>query len=217
MRTANVAALGLVALSIVMTGCTPATDPSATPSASPSSTTEPSSTPAPSPTPTDAAPDPADPSTWIISDGGVGPVEIGGDLAATLAELPPTWENDSENCSWTAWWNAEDGDFGMYAVRGTESETAPISEISVYTTAKAPVPRARPQTAEGLGIGASRTEVLAEYPGAAEGAAQIGDGTWIMVPGDGEAHIFFEFRDGADVASDVVVTTRAEPAYEVCG
>lgn len=213
MSTTFAIAVGMVFVGAV-TGCAP--EPASAPPSSP----EPSAaeTPSPSPSPTGAPEaDPADPTTWIITENGVGPVEIGGDLGATLAGLPDTWTNDAENCAWTAWWQAEDSSYGLYAVRGTESDTAPISEISVYTSLEVPTAVPSPVTAEGLGLGATKAEVLAAYPDAGEGVAEVGGGSWVMLAGDGDAHVFFEFRGGADAASDVVVTTRDQPSYEVCG
>lgn len=160
--------------------------------------------------------DPAVPGTWVISEDGVGPIEVGGDFSATLSALPGDWTNDSANCAWTAWLTSDSG-YGVYFVRGTESDAAPIREISVYDVAQDGSTSGAPITAEGLGIGSTKDEVLAEYPGAQQGVPQIGDGVWIKVPGDGSAHVFFEFREGSDVAWDVTVTTGAEPSYEVCG
>ncbi|WP_311243326.1 hypothetical protein [Microbacterium sp. WCS2018Hpa-23] len=198
----------------LIAGCAP--EPTTAPTSNPSPSATATLTPSPSPSAVPTA-DPADPTTWVISESGVGPISIGGDLTGTLAGLPDTWTNDTENCAWTAWWNAPDSSYGVYFVRGTESDTAPIGEISVYTAAESPTAVPSPLTAEGIGLGATKAEVLAAYPDAQEGTAQIGGGTWLMLPGDDAAHVFFEFREGADVASDIVVTTRDEPSYEVCG
>ncbi|MBO0979588.1 hypothetical protein [Microbacterium sp. SD291] len=206
LAVSTVALVGLVGCAPTSTGEMPTSTPTQEPSAEPS--TEPS---------TPAEPDPADPSTWIISDAGVGPIEIGGDLAATLGELPDTWRNDTENCAWTAWWSDADAGYGIFFVRGTESETSPIGEISVHREAEGTVEGVGPVTADGLGLGATNEEVLEQHPDAQEGTAQIGGGTWIMLDGDAEAHVFFEFREGESAASDVTVTTRSEPSYEVCG
>lgn len=196
-----------------LAGCAPASTGGA-PSSSPTPVPSPSATPTEEPS---AEPDPEDPSTWVISGAGVGPIEIGGDFAATLAELPETWTNDTENCAWTAWLKDDSGGYGVFFVRGTESDTAPIGEISVYEVMQGEGATGAPMTAEGLGLGATKEEVLAAYPDAQQGTPQIGDGIWIMVPGDTAGHVFFEFREGSDTAWDITVTTRSEPSYEVCG
>lgn len=214
MRTTSfTATVAILIAAGMLVGCTPTTS-RPTPSADPTDTTtqEPSPTPTSSPTV-----DPADPATWTITDEGVGPIEIGGDLATTLGALADDWTNDTENCAWTAWWSSADGAYGISMVRGTESDSAPIREVSVYTASEAPVAVDGPRTADGLGIGATEAEVLAAYPDAQQGTAQIGGGSWIRLAGTGQAHVFFEYREGIDAASDVVVTTGAEPSYEVCG
>jgi hypothetical protein len=216
MNTRQRSAIVLIAGLVLATGtaCAPGAD-GTEPTSSATSTATPAPSPTASPTASPSA-DPQDPTTWIISEDGVGPIEIGGVLADTLAELPSTWTND-ENCTWTAWWNADDSSYGVFFVRGTESEDAPIREISVYTAAQTPVALASPVTAEGLGLGATKEEVLSAYPDAEEGTAQIGEGTWVKVPSDSDAHIFFDYREDVVGASDVVVTTGDQPSYEVCG
>lgn len=193
----------------ILTGCAPST--AEEPSAGPTASTEPT----PTPTATPAA-DPADPATWVISEAGIGPAELGGDFAAVLGLLPDTWKND-DVCSWTAWWTAADSSYGAYFVRGTESDTAPVSEVSVYSAAEDLGSVQGPRTAEGLGVGASTAEVLTEYPDAEQGSDEIGSGTWMRLPGDADGHVFFQFRDGEDQASNVTVTSRDAPSYEVCG
>lgn len=194
------------------TACTPVTpEAEPTPSATPTSST----TPAPTADPEPSA-NPEDPTTWIISEAGVGPIEIGAQLGATLEMLPPTWTNDA-NCSWTAWWNADDSTYGVLMVRGSEGEDAPLREVSVYTAAESPTAVPSPVTGKGLGVGATKEDVLAAYPDAEEGTALAGWGTWLKIPGDSEAHVFFEYREGVPGASDVVVTIGEQPSYEVCG
>lgn len=193
----------------ILAGCAPSTVevPSGGPTASPEAT----------PTPTEPPEaDPADPATWVVSEAGIGPAELGGDFAALLGTLPDTWTND-DVCSWTAWWTAADSSYGVYFVRGTESDTAPVGEVSVYSAAEDLGSVQGPRTAEGLGVGASTAEVLTAYPNAEQGSDEIGSGTWMRVPGDADGHVFFQFREGEDTASSVTVTLRDAPSYEVCG
>ncbi|CAH0186218.1 MULTISPECIES: hypothetical protein [unclassified Microbacterium] len=203
----------LAALSaLLLAGCASATtDPGATSNPTPTSTVgEPSSEPSPIPEP---SLDPDDPATWPVTAAGIGPIETGGDFQETLAELPDSWNND-ENCSWAAWWNADDNSYSMSFVRGTESDDAPI--VLASASAADPVTAGvGPRTEEGLGIGSTKDEVLAQYPDASEGDAPIGDGTWLSVPTDG-ATMFFEYYTG-DQANAVTVTTLEAPPYETCG
>lgn len=196
---------------VLLAGCATAAAPESSPTASPS--TEPAPTPSPTATP---EADPADPTTWIISGAGIGPVEVGGDFAATLGTLPDSWTND-DVCEWSAWWMSEDPSYGVYFVRGTESDTAPISEMSVYSAAEDLTTVTGPRTAEGLGVGSTAEELIAAYPDAEQGTAEIGSITWLEIPGDLAGNVFFQFREGETEASSVVVTSREAPSYEVCG
>lgn len=198
-----------------LTGCTGG----AAPAPSDSRASSPSQTPSVSPSPTTEArvEVTTDPGTWIIDDAGVGPIEIGGDFTATLDGLAPGWTNDAVDCSWSAWWTASDSAYRMSFVRGTESPSAPIREISVSSTSESLEGVPGPQTMSGLGVGATRDDLLAAYPAAQQGTSTIGSDRWIMLPSETDAHVFFAFREGADTAWDVTVTTGAEPSYEACG
>lgn len=162
-----------------------------------------------------AAAAPEDPSTWLIDDAGIGPVVIGGDFAATLGELPEGWNND-EQCAYLAYWNAPDASYTASFSQDAQDDSAPISLVAVSVPADAVTP-VGPVTAAGLGIGATKEQVRAEYPQAEEGEASIGDGsTWMRVPFEGEAAIFFQYAPDAEEAFAVVVTTLLEPPYEQC-
>jgi len=214
MRTRRVTVAFIVAgLIAALTACATAPTPSGT-------ATDGSSPPA-EPTPTEArttAPsaDPADPATWIITEEGIGPVQIGGDFAETLAGLPDDWRNDTENCSWAAFWNAADNSYGVRFVQGTEGAASPIRLVSASSAADGVVPGSGPRTADGLGIGSTRQEVLAQHPDAEEGESSI-DGTWLEVPGADGTSVYFQYVEGSEGAWAVTVTDLPEPPYEVCG
>lgn len=218
MTTARSRALVAIVLALgLVSGCTPAPQ-THEPSADPSASHAPSPSSTPDKDPSTPAVDPADPSTWLISEGGVGPIRIGEDFDETLDALPETWENDTANCGWTAWWNAEDGSYGMYFVRGTQPDDQTIREIAVYRTAdEPPAGKEAPRTERGLSLQSRGEDVQAAYDYVVEGDATIGGGTWQKVMTPKPAHIFFQFREDSIFTSQITVTTADEPSYEVCG
>ncbi|MFB7250399.1 hypothetical protein [Microbacterium sp. NPDC056234] len=207
-------AIALLTATLLLAGCaTPVSGPEQTPTGSaPAAQSTPSATASRSA----GEPDPDDPSTWIVSADGMGPVLIGGEFDAALAELPTSWTSDGAACSWAAFWNAPDNSFSMHFVRGAEDQSEPISEISASTMADSVTGAVGPETAEGIGVGATRDEILDAYPEAEEGTATV-DGEWIRVASESDGQIFFQFLTGAERAWAVTVTTRDEPSYEVCG
>lgn len=208
-RAASLAAAAFGVL--ILAGCSSA-EPLPQTSAPDEATSAPPVEPSPTPEPSTDLDDPA---SWTVTHQGIGPVELDGDFAATLSELPEAWEND-DHCSWAAWWNAEDQSYSVDFVRGTESEDEPI--VLVSASAAEPVtPGVGPRTDDGLGIGSTKDEVRMQHPDAAEGQSQIGEGSWLSVPGDGGT-IFFEYYTAeATQANAVTVTTLEEPPYETCG
>ena len=208
-RSASTAALLLVAA--VLTSC--ASSPAAPSESTP--TPEAVSTPTPTPTPTapvEAAPDPDDPSTWVVSNDGVGPYRIGMPFADALAVAsgfedacgyayvrpfdPAVWQDDV--------WIAEQDD-----------------DLFVVYTADPDGPR----TAEGLGVGSTTADVFAVYPDA------------LVVPRNAKflraGNLFFGFASDAMYPTDpspyqdddgvpeeitsVGVTTSDRVLYEFCG
>lgn len=207
------AAIGI----LLLAGCAGAPDaPSSSPAPTPpetTATTEPSPDPVPTSAPEPTA-DPADLSSWVISEDGIGPIGIGADFDAVLAELPDAWTTDAENCSWTAWLN--EGSRQQYFVRPSDGSSNGVQIVSVADWEENPSADDAPKTTDGLSIGSTRDEILMAYPEAVESTTSIGEYTLLALPSAGEATVFFQFRADAEQASAVTVTTGEEPPYEVC-
>lgn len=206
------ALLGALTIAIGLAGCA-SEAPTQTPSTAPGGTSTPIDSPSPSTT-ENASPDPDDLSTWVITESGIGPVELGADFDETTAMLP-TWTVD-ENCSWAAYWNAPDQSLSAYYAQDSE-EPSGVTTIDLAASADTAAPDDVPRTAEGIGIGSTRDEVLAAHPDAAEQTPTIGGGTLLRVGSPADGAIFFAFPDGVETVRAVTVTSREEPPYEVCG
>ncbi|MDR2997007.1 MAG: hypothetical protein LBU78_02690 [Microbacterium sp.] len=205
--------LGAAVLAITLAGCGSGSWTNPT-------TPTPTSTGAPTPTPietqhTDA--DPADVRTWTITAQGMGPVQLDELFADAVAGVP-TWTVD-QNCTWAAFTNDQTTGVTAYFARNSEVSDGNVTTIDVESTGDTVKPADGPRTADGLGLGSTRDEVLAAHPDAAEQKQTIGDGALLRVgpAGPGQGAIFFSFRAGESTVSAVTVTLRDEPPYEVCG
>ncbi|WOF22072.1 hypothetical protein N8K70_11860 [Microbacterium betulae] len=210
------------ALTLALVGCAAgddAADEVVTETPSPTSGASAEETPS-SPPPTSARPgeveeDPADPSTWEIEDGEIGPVELGESFADTLAELPSDWINDSA-CAWVAYWSASDGSYLVSFQRDQTEDDGPVTGVTVEWLSD--VTAIGPRTDEGLGVGATRDDVLASLPEAVEVDSPVDGLSFLRVAGDDadDGALFFEFADGQAGAQSVTVTALETPAYEAC-
>ena len=218
MRTRSRLAAGIAAsvLVIGLSAC-------ATQTAEPAATTPAPSPEAPAPTtedtpaPTAAPIDSEDPSTWVVTDAGMGPVTLGAPLPAAIAVMPEGTRNDAESCAWTAWWNAPDGRYQVYAAR--ESDAGEVGPVTTIESSMLPESTGvvGPSTPEGIGVGSTLEDVQAAYPGAdfmdtSDGSA-VGGRRFIAL---GET-TFLTFYEGATTVSAITVTEADTPPYEVCG
>jgi hypothetical protein len=167
--------------------------------------------------PTETSIEQGDPSAWIVTDAGIGPVELGMPLPDALATLPEGAINDPVNCPWIGWWSAPDGRYQLVAARS--SDTADHGPVQVVASMSLPESTgvAGPLTPQGIGVGSSLEEVQAAYPGAdfmdtSDGSA-IGGQRFINL-GD---TVFLTFYEGATTVAAVTVTTLHTPPYELCG
>ncbi|GAA3645046.1 hypothetical protein [Microbacterium marinilacus] len=214
------AAASALLTAALLAGCAPSAEPVETSSAPAQDAPTPTET-TPAPTGTSAPPvqeDVADPSTWQIEDGEIGPLEIGEDFDETLAELSAgDWTND-EACGWTAYWNAPDGAFTVWFARDEQTDPGPIETIAVEWGPDAPT-GVGPRTEDGdVGLGSTRDEVRAVYPQAEELSSGMDGRVFLWVSDDDpeDGALFFEYLEGQDAAQSVVLTREDEPPYEVC-
>ncbi|MFE6995125.1 hypothetical protein ACFVAE_04150 [Microbacterium sp. NPDC057659] len=210
-RTA--AMLGAMVLAATLAGCGSGSWTSPSPS-------PPASVVSPTPSPietehTDA--DPADVRTWTITEQGMGPVQLDELFADAVAGVP-NWTVD-QNCTWAAFRNDQATGVTVYFARDSEVSDGNVTTIEAESTTDTVKPDGGPRTADGLGLGSTRDEVLAAHADAAEQKPTIGDGTLLRLgpAGPGQGTIFFSFRAGEDAVTAVTVTSRDEPPYEVCG
>jgi hypothetical protein len=153
-------ALAALVVCAALTGCAgSAPEPESTPAGE----STPSAIEAPgSGEPTEAAPeDPADPSTWIVSGAGIGPVELGGAVAEYSVVGPYTEE--ASTCPNPAVHTLTgDGLAPMRLVAVDGGTTIDSVHVTSWGTDGAVV---APRTADGITLGSSLADLQATYPG----------------------------------------------------
>ncbi|MDH6180375.1 hypothetical protein M2152_000557 [Microbacteriaceae bacterium SG_E_30_P1] len=155
------AAFAIVTVAL-LAGCTPVASPTATPTPASSSTAEPSALP------TDDAPDPTDPSTWVIESAAVGPIALG-DAAADAADALTSYGRGEALGDCPVIFLDAPGLPGVVLSPGSDGA---IEAITI-TSKSAGMPQdptvladASPRTSEGVGIGSTRDELVAALPDA---------------------------------------------------
>lgn len=202
-RWAVAAAAVAMGATIALTGCS-----TAAPAAVESSTPSPTPTPTPSATPTPApAVDPDDVSTWVVTGGGIGPIERGAAYPAFAAALPAF--TTEEWCPGVVGLSAADSP--GFQVRLTDDGA---SVYAVWMSPGEPGGPA-PATETGVRIGTSQSELEAAYPDLAQ-AGQIGAETYVYAAGDDETGwIDFTVSNGA--VTMIGVSDRPLAPKELCG
>ncbi|MBD3943905.1 hypothetical protein IF188_19620 [Microbacterium sp. NEAU-LLC] len=204
---ASIAVLLLSAAALTACATSGGSSPTTSGTASASAEQTPTDTPTPSPTI-----DSDDPSTWIITEDGMGPIALGDPFPEALALMPEGTRNDTTNCAWTAWWNAPDQSYQVFAARASDSaDDGPVINVSTDSWSD-PAVADGPRTAEGIGVGSTVDEVRAAYPAAIEMPDSIGPDIVYLKVG----RIFFTYRE-TPVITSITVTTADVPPYEVCG
>ena len=210
------AALAAVMLGVgVLAGCTTQVPHLAEPTGTPPTAMTPSETITPSETPVpQQTNDPADPDSWLVTDTGIGPIEVGGDYASTLKRIRATGIG-SVDCEGVAYGFAEDNAYDILVIEDREGDSGDIAEVSIGWNSD--TMGVGPRTAEFLGLGSTKEQVLGAYEDATEQTSQIADRSYVTIPdNDSDSKLVFGYRDGYDGAVSVSVITAQEPAYEPC-
>lgn len=196
-------------VAVVISGC------SATASVEPDASA-PSQTPTPTPSPTIEPVDTVDPSTWIISADGIGPVTLGQSLdEAATALARSSYTKQDLAC--------DNPGVLLYAATGAPtvvifvaagSPTVAGVRIADYDSV---LPSgASPRTEEGLGLGATVADVQAQYPDAV-GEVATGSPNYTHVVGDDVWISFATLYPDETRVLNIDVAKGGHMFYELCG
>lgn len=211
-----VAALAAILLGTsVMSGCAsnvPTVPEDSTPSAT---TSETPMLPTPTPTPeVTTTNDPHDPDTWIVTEQGIGPVEVADDYDESLAEIRATGVGPID-CDGVAYGPADDNAYDIMVIKDRHDGTDEVVEITV--TWLGDTMGVGPRTEEDLGLGSTKPQVLGAYERAEESTSSIEGRSYVSITDDDSGtQLVFTYVDGYDGAVSVSVISGAEPAYEPC-
>lgn len=199
----------------MLAACTTSVPHLADPTETAAMTVSPSDTLTPTATPeTKLTNDAADPDTWLVTESAIGPIEIGADFDSTLTTIRSTGVGTLD-CDGVAYGFAADNAYDILMVSDREGDSGAITEVSIGWNSD--TMGVGPRTAERLGLGSTKDQVLAAYEDAVEEDSQIVGHTYVTIADkDGVSKLVFGYRDGYDGATSVSVITGEEPAYEPC-
>ncbi len=196
----------LASAALVLTGCTT------------SSTPKPphSSSAAPSPSSTKTPVDPQDSASWLVSSTGIGPFQLGANLAAVKSQLPSFADTTGECPNPNATFLTS----STLAVALLHDEHGVITGVGVGSprgipTAKPTSPG--PRTTSGIGFGATIPQITAAYPGAMPMKAQTDVPAYYVAKDQSGSWISFGYFDGNDTVTSIDVWPGTLPPYEYCG
>ncbi|MGO1235242.1 MAG: hypothetical protein ACTHY8_06785 [Microbacterium gubbeenense] len=213
-RRIAAAAVALVMGITAFAGCS-RTAPTVPEESSPSASvgTSPFTT-SPTPTPEEIDPDdPADPDSWVITDSGIGPVNVGDDFPDVLDEIKPSGIGTLDTCDGVAYGVAEDNAYDVIVIKDRFKGTDDVVEVSVGWIGD--TMGVGPRTEEDLGLGSTKAQVLGAYEKATEQPSDIADNSYVVID-DETSKLVFTYRDGYDGAVAVSTLTGKQPSYEPC-
>ncbi|WP_166806182.1 hypothetical protein [Cryobacterium cheniae] len=215
---ATIVTTALAASLLMLAGCAQAAPAESAPASAQASET-PSATPSPTPTPTPtAAPtptvDPANPSSWLITFDGVGPLTFGGQIAEETADMTAFADTSNDVCPVKMF--AMDGVPGIWVRPAADGAIELITlGAETFGTPVADVEAGSPKTEAGIGIGATLQQLEAAYPEVSETGTYGDLQTYYGISSDTGRWIVFTIRDG--VVDAIGVSSEPILPSEYCG
>lgn len=195
------------AAALVLVGCATAA-PESTPTAA-SSAGSSAATAAPTTTP---ATDPADPATWVIDFGHVGPLAVGAALDGVAPLMTAFTETTQEACPWVTAYDAA----GLPSVWLPDpSSTGSIEQVVLQAWGDpSAVGTDALRTDAGIGVGSTLDELRAAYPNLTEQAGKYAP-FYAIDDGQGQWINFGANQSG--VVDTIVLRGEAKIDSEYCG
>ena len=154
------AAVTAILISVSLSSCAAVENPvgSARPTASVSA----------SPTPTPTAVNTADPATWVVSDAGIGPFQLGANLTKVTAALPDLKPTNTDCPNPLAAFFDLSG-ISIAVIVDSSGGIVGVSAGNPFQTPNAPTdsgrtPLSGPHTTKGIGYGSTKAELTSAYP-----------------------------------------------------
>ncbi|WBM79152.1 hypothetical protein KIV56_11715 [Cryobacterium breve] len=195
------------------TGTAPGTASAVTLSAA-APTATPTATPIVSTGVEDPAIDTQDPSSWLITFDGVGPLEYGGSISAARPSMTYYADATVAACPTVADFQAD----GTASLRAPlDGDTITALSVTGHTAAASPaLAVGSPRTTAGVTVGSTAAELLAAYPGIVQYPAKYpGTDTVYSVSDGGSVWIVFTLMEGVVVHIDL--TNSSSALDELCG
>lgn len=173
-----------------------------------------------SPTPTPTAVNTDDPATWVVSDAGIGPFQLGVNLAELTAVLP-TLKPKNTNCPNPLAFFFDVPDISIIVITDSSGGIVGVSAGNPFQIPNAPIdsglrPLSGPHTAQGIGYGSTKAELVSAYPSIGLPAAANENFPRYTLKTMARPSISFNLNLASQRVNAIAVWPDAPPA-EICG
>lgn len=166
----------------------------------------------------------SDPSTWIIGDGGVGPLSLGGSVSGSASVMRAFVLDDTQGCSVTKWTLGSVAPAPMAVPKGVsiwldpEQQAADSIEtimVGYSGDYDASLVATSPKTSKGIGIGSTFAQLQAAYPGMTESEDGIGSIYWSEHESDG-SWVTFQLSEAGGPVMYIYATVASGALPDYC-